>query len=234
MFARAPFPTVRPSYAMAQARYAYLWGRFEQGIAFLQPLVEAYWQLRIADDTFLYMRGFPGFRDVWATLGALHELNGSTAPVRELIDRASQELQDCSFDMDGLLMSFIESGDVPPYLAALRGWSEKFKAQGLATGLPDMREAIVKALHLDDTTKANEILDAVELADNDFRWLDDMRVLAKGYLAQRAGDAEAEKSLGEQFRQRQQYLFEPHHVFAFRLVEAQEVHREAYQAQRKS
>ena len=42
------FPEIPSSHVLAQARYAYLWDRYEEGRACLRPIFEAYKQLRIA------------------------------------------------------------------------------------------------------------------------------------------------------------------------------------------
>ena len=232
LFERAPFPSVPSGFVMAQARYAYLWNKLAEGVALLQPLVDAYWDLGIVDDHFLYTRGFPSFRDVWASLGALHEQQGSLPVMRGFTERAARDLADCNADGMFALLDFIESGDATPYVAGLRRWVEEFRAQGLPTGQPELREAVVAALREPDSDRARGILAAVELGDNDFPWLDDMRLLARCHLSRTAGDEETERLLAEWFRERQPYLFEPYHVFEYRLLDAQEPHRLAYQAER--
>ena len=55
------------NYTLVTARYAYLWGRPDKGAEYLQPIVDAYFDLGIVDDNFLYMRGMPFFSETcWA------------------------------------------------------------------------------------------------------------------------------------------------------------------------
>ena len=53
------FPKVPSSYVLAAARYAYLWGDAERGSKYVAPIADAYFQLGIVDDHFLYVRGLP-------------------------------------------------------------------------------------------------------------------------------------------------------------------------------
>jgi hypothetical protein len=57
--------------ALAQARYAYLFNRCDDGFLFLRPFFEAYRQLRVLDDRFLYMRGVPFFETFWGYLAGV-------------------------------------------------------------------------------------------------------------------------------------------------------------------
>jgi tetratricopeptide (TPR) repeat protein len=63
-FDRARFPGIPAEYALSQARYAYLWNRFDKGRAYIEPLLPIYFDLRILDTTFLYLRGLPFFEEV--------------------------------------------------------------------------------------------------------------------------------------------------------------------------
>jgi len=77
LFDACEFGSLSGGHAMAAARYAYLWGEFERGLSYLDPVLAAYDQLSIVDDHFLHMRNLPFFGNTWATIGALHELRGS-------------------------------------------------------------------------------------------------------------------------------------------------------------
>ena len=46
------FPSLPAAYGLAQARYAYLWGEFARGISYVDPILEAHFDLKVADDTF--------------------------------------------------------------------------------------------------------------------------------------------------------------------------------------
>jgi hypothetical protein len=59
---RVGSPTV-----LAMARYYYLWNRFELGQLVIQPIFNRYYELKIADDMFLSMRGLPMFDESFGT-----------------------------------------------------------------------------------------------------------------------------------------------------------------------
>jgi tetratricopeptide (TPR) repeat protein len=65
LFRAGRFPEIPREYALAQARYAYLWNRYDDGFRFLRPFFDAYQELKILDDHFLYVRGLPFFGQWW-------------------------------------------------------------------------------------------------------------------------------------------------------------------------
>ncbi len=67
-FDKALFPKVPAQYALAEARYAYLWGRPEKGWSYVEPLMPVYFDLKILDTTFLHIQGLPFFQQTWHTL----------------------------------------------------------------------------------------------------------------------------------------------------------------------
>ena len=83
LFASCKFPEVPKNLVLAQVRYAYLWDRYPEGRAMLRPFLEAYKQLNILDDHFLYTRGLPFFGTWWSYLAALSILDRETENLRK-------------------------------------------------------------------------------------------------------------------------------------------------------
>ena len=67
-FDRALFPKVPAQYALAEARYAYLWGRSDKGWSYVEPVMSVYFDLKILDTTFLQLRGLPSSNSPGHTL----------------------------------------------------------------------------------------------------------------------------------------------------------------------
>ncbi len=75
-FDKAMFPKVPAQYALAEARYAYLWDRTNKGWSYVDSLMPVYFELKILDTTFLHIRGLPFFQEAWAYLAAFSQLDG--------------------------------------------------------------------------------------------------------------------------------------------------------------
>ena len=56
---------------MTAARYCYLWDALDDAVALLAQIFEAYFELRIADDHFLYTRRLPFFADAFGAQAAV-------------------------------------------------------------------------------------------------------------------------------------------------------------------
>jgi hypothetical protein len=83
-----------------------------------------------------------------------------------------------------------------------------------------------------DQRQAEQHLASVELREDDFPWLEDVRLLATIAVARRAGDVPADDPRIAQFFERQPRLFEAEHAFHFGLLDEQQVLKEAYRAGR--
>ena len=103
----------------------------------------------------------------------------------------------------------------------------------MPSGYNLMRIALLKAFVAEKSAEAEKYLNDVEIAGNDFQWLHDIRLLAKCSLAHTFGDRQKEEKLKKEFYLKQPLLFEPEHVFDFRLVSYQELLKKEYQNQRK-
>ena len=78
---------------LAMARYYYLWSRFEHGQRVIQPIFDRYYELKIADDMFLYMRGLPMFDESFGYRATFARLAGKLDHARLELVRARSELR---------------------------------------------------------------------------------------------------------------------------------------------
>lgn len=218
LFDRFRFPQVPANHAMVQARYAYLWDRPEKSISYILPMIDLYYELGIADDTFLHIRGMPFFSVVWSSLGAYFELTDNLEAFSRLTETAAERLSDVPFDFLNDQLTAVISGDFSTHLSNLT--TQLNPEYGRPVGYTKLKIAIISGLSADPTT-AEDHLAAVQLESDDFPWLDDLRTLARARIAHVAGDETLEADLQNAFLERQPLLFEPEHVFDSRLVDYQ-------------
>lgn len=232
-FDQAKFPSIPAKYALAQARFAYLWSRLDKALSYIEPLIPPYRSLKILDDNFLYMRGLPFFSQTWAYLAAFHQLLGSLASLRKLTKQMQAECSDFDFEDLNVELTALETQDKSDIQARLEVSITKWRENNWPTGYLLMRYEVLKSQTTHDVVEAERGLDSVNLAQNDFPWLDDMRLLAKCELAHRNKDGLREEQLLDDFFRRQPLLFEPDHAVNFSLLKYQEDLKPKYQRLRK-
>jgi tetratricopeptide (TPR) repeat protein len=232
-FERAKFPHIPAQYALAEARYAYLWNRYEAAADYIRPLIPVYLQMKILDDMFLYIRGLTFFGQVWDYLAAFSKLGGNIGELKELTRKVEAECQDVNSEHLNAHLLAIETGDYSALKAILERRIAEWKPQGFPVGYHKMKYQILCSQSCTDPVQAQRLLDSVTLTPNDFPWLEDMRLLAKCDLAHRFGEAPQEAELRGRFLKQQPMLFEPDHTINFNLLEYQETLKEAYQGARK-
>jgi hypothetical protein len=223
LFDRARFPRVPASYALAQSRYAYLWGDIERALSYVEPVLEMHYKLVIADDTFLYMRGMPFFSQTWAYMAAFCELKGDLARLEAVTENAASRLKDYDSSRLKYFLSCMRTGDFSAYAAHPNG----------GTGYERAKAAVILSLRASSLDLAHEVLEGVQFAANDFPWLGDMILLARCEANHRF-DPSAEPALVESFFLRQPLLFEPDHAVNFRVVSYQETLKQLYQSRRRT
>jgi hypothetical protein len=214
---------------MVQARYAYLWDRYEDGRLMLRPIFDAYKELKILDDNFLHMRGLPFFGTWWATLAALSILERNTSELDEVTDHVVRHCRD--YDFEYLKAELIAYRDDRP--ERMLGHVESIVSKlptGFPTGYWRMKVAVINCRRAGGQAEAEAILDGVVLTDRDFRWLHDVRTLAKAEIAHRNGQPELEKQRIDEFLKRQGMLFEPDIAISFHLLRYQERLKPGYQS----
>lgn len=223
LFDRAVFPRIPPRHALWQSRFAYLWGDLKRAVSYVEPVLEAHFQLGIADDTFLWIRGMPFFSETWAFMAAFAELMGDLDGLDAMTRRAASELKDIDVSFLADFLSCMKLKDFSRY--------EAFLNRG--TGYERTRAAVIHAMRQNEYAEARRILASVRLADNEFPWLADILLLARCEVAHRC-EPDGEAELLEKYFQRQALLFEPHHAVNFRLLAYQELLKPMYQARRRA
>ena len=233
-FDKAMFPKVPARHALAEARYSYLWDRTDKGWAYVEPLMPVYFDLKCLDTTFLHIRGLPFFQQAWAYLAAFSQLNGDFTGLDDLTQRAESECHDVDFDYLKAELEGFRSGDFSLLKERLRSSIQESKSNSFPYGYLAMRLNVLLAQEAVDEQEADRLLDSVILADNDFPWLDDMRLLAKCEQAHKTGNPTQEAELRRQFLDRQTMLFEPDNAITFNLLKYQENLKHDFQETRQS
>jgi tetratricopeptide (TPR) repeat protein len=219
-FSKGRFPELPREFVIAQARYAYLWDRYEDGRSFIRPFFEAYKELRILDDHFLYVRGVPFFGTAWSYLGAFSLLSGEWDELEEVTRFVVKHCSD--YDFEELQLELRAQREGKPQLLIAPMQKRIQAASQFPAGYFQMYVAVANARAADSANEAEAVLAEVVLAEKDLRWLEDIRTLAKAEIAHRFGHAEAEHAHVAAFLQRQPMLFEPDIAFNFHLLRYQE------------
>ncbi len=233
LFDRFRFPSLPASHALAQARYAYLWSETSRAIEFTLPILDVYRQLRIVDDNFLYMRRLPFFSVTWGTLGAFYTLRNDLPAFLSLTNDLASRLQD--YDFAGIL-SFLRAAmenDFSGYISSLEEYRKAYEARGIPSGLLAMKAAVLATRKAANPALAQRDLDSVKLTDQDFGWLEDIRLLAGIDILTGHGQVSPPHALVTDFLRRQPLLFEPNHAFDFQLITIQEALKPTYQSNRQ-
>ncbi len=228
VFDEVKFPKVSAAYALAQARYAYLWGRLEHALAYTLPLLDAYYELKIADDHFVYVRGLPFFGETWSYIGAFLELQGDLKQLDTITTEAEQKLADFDFSYLRDFIACIHSADFTNHMDGLRTQISEHEQFQAPTGVQATKLAILNAQGASQSATAFDHLHNVEITQEDFPWLSDMLLLGQCEVADRFDLPNAD-DLGDEFVRRQALLFEPNHAFNFRMLAYQETLKPRFQ-----
>lgn len=111
LFDRYRFPALPASHALAESRYAYLWGDIDRAVSYVEPVLEMHFKLGIADDTFLYIRGMPFFGQTWAYLAAFYELRRDLSALETITERAASGLKDYDVSTQRRFLESLRTGD---------------------------------------------------------------------------------------------------------------------------
>jgi len=98
MFDKATFPKVSARHVIFAARYCYLWNRYDKSIEYLIQFLKYFYEVKIADDTFLHIRGLPFYSEVWSGLGTSFELINNLAELLKITQESKAKLSDYQFD----------------------------------------------------------------------------------------------------------------------------------------
>jgi hypothetical protein len=225
---RVGSPTV-----LAMARYYYLWNRFELGQRAIQPIFDRYYELKIADDMFLYMRGLPMFDESFGYRATFARLAGKLDQARYELARAGAELSDADVERLGLDLEATKTENWEPVLADLDSLLPSLSAR-LPNGQLRMKQAVLRGRSAMTLEAALAELDDAQLTSNDHAWLEDIRTLARAELFHRFDMREREQAALSEFWPRQAMLFEPNHAFNFGLIDYQETLKPRYQSHRNA
>ncbi|HVS07002.1 MAG TPA: hypothetical protein VHK65_12700 [Candidatus Dormibacteraeota bacterium] len=216
---------------LAMARYHYLWNRFELGQRVIQPIFDHYYELKIADDMFLYMRGLPMFDESFGYRATFARLAGKLDQARYELARAGAELSDADVERLGLDLEATKTGNWEPVLADLDSLLPSLSAR-LPNGQLRMKQAVLRGRSAMTLEAALAALDDAQLTSNDHPWLEDVRTLARAELFHRFDKPEREQAALSEFWPRQALLFEPNHAFHFGFLDYQEKLKPRYQSHR--
>lgn len=221
LFRTCAFPRISREFTLAQARYAYLFGRHEDGLLFLRPFFDAYRQIRVLDDHFLYVRGLPFFGTFWAYFAAFSVMSRQFAELESVTQYVVQSCHDYDFEYLQAELKACRDEAFDDLMRCrqgrLAGLPEKFP-----TGYLRIAIAVIQARQASSLEQAHRILREVPLTPQDFGWLEDVRTLAIAAAAHRFGDEALEGAHREAFLQRQPMLFKPDHAVNFLLLRYQE------------
>jgi tetratricopeptide (TPR) repeat protein len=228
-FDACTFPHLWSRYVLAAARYAYLWGRPEKGVAYLQPIADAYFELRIADDHFVYVRGLPFFAQTWSYLVAFAWMQNSYDSTDELLARAKARLSD--YDFEPLETFYIghKQSDYTSYIVELDDRLKKHDSR-FPTGYLRTQLAALRVVQERDPEMGLSEFDNIVLAKNDFAWLAEIALAHKARAYWKSNRIDEEQRTRTEFVRRQPLLFEPDHAFVFAFLDYQERLRAMYQS----
>jgi tetratricopeptide (TPR) repeat protein len=230
-FQRVRLESVGSRSVLVIARYYYLWNRFELGQLAIQPIFDRYYELKIADDMFLYMRGLPMFDESFGYRATFARLAGKTDQARYELARARSELSDVDVESHELDLEATRTGKWEPVLLNLESLLKSLDAR-TPTGQPRMKRAVLRCRTAMTVEAALGELDAVQLTPDDHAWLEDIRNLARAELFHRFDMPDREQAALSEFLPRQALLFEPNHAFTFGFIDYQETLKPRYQSHR--
>ncbi|MCE0499031.1 MAG: hypothetical protein LV481_13915 [Methylacidiphilales bacterium] len=222
------FPKLPARWALAQARYAYIWDFPERGMNCLRPIFKAYFDLKIADDHFLYIRGLPFFGQTWHYLVCFAWMKRDFSEAQQITNDSAAKLSDYDFEKHKSFLNCFLNSDFAPFAEKLRGLIQECSKQNWPVGIQSMQLAGLVADLEQDFSTAERSIAAVQLTATDFPWLEDVRTILLAKLNHKHGRPDEEK-YKQQFLQKQKLLFEPDHAVAFFLLEYQELLKRDYQ-----
>ena len=222
LFSACHFPDVPRELALAQARYAYLWDRYDAGRDFLRPFFKAYKKLGILDDHFLNVRGLPFFGTAWSCLAAFSVLTGEWEELEELTRYVARHCHGYNFEELQTELRAHRERKPELLIAPLERRLQSLATSRIPQGYLYMNIAVARARTSHSAEEAERMLADVALCADDRPWLEDIRTLAKAEIAARFDKPDIESANLEIFLQRQPLLLEPDIALTFHLLEYQE------------
>jgi hypothetical protein len=233
-FDHCSFPKLPAAWSLAQARYAYLWNFAERGSNYVRPIFKAYFDLGIVDDHFLYVRGLPFFGQTWNYMICFAWMKRDFSEAQQITNDAVSKLRDYDFETQKQLLSCFQSSNFEPFADDVRLLIQKWSNENRSMGFQNMQLAGLVADLEREFSVAEKSISGVQLKQNDFPWLEDVRTILLAKLNHKHGRFEDEVKYKQQFLQRQKLLFEPDHAVSFFLLEYQELLKQDYQKGKRS
>jgi len=221
LFDECPFPSVSSAFTLAMSRYAYLFSEHGRGIKYLENLIEAYKNIKVLDDHFLYVRGLPFFSTTWANLAAHCVLSDQQEFLQATTEEIGSICHDYDFEVLGMDLQAVVSNDYSAMVEPLQARIDASKNYTGHDGYMALQLSVFHSFSSETYPIAMETLEKRKLSDNDFPWLEDMRTLAKAAVSNRFRE-DSETGLIDSFLENQPLLFEPEHVVNFGLLTYQE------------
>jgi len=222
------FPNLPAIWTLAQARYAYLWNFTERGLSCIRPIFKAYFDLKIADDHFLYTRGLPFFGQTWNYMVCFAWMKRDFSEAKQIINDAAKKLTDYDFEGQKNFLTCVENSNFVPFAEKVRSSIQEYSKQNWPVSFQAMQLAGLGVDVERDFSSAETAIRSIQLKQNDFPWLEDVRTILLAKLNHKYGRPDEEKHK-QQFLQKQKLLFEPDHVVSFFLLEYQELLKQDYQ-----
>ncbi|MBV9111135.1 MAG: hypothetical protein JO306_17145 [Gemmatimonadetes bacterium] len=223
LFRSSRFPEVPREYAFAEARYAYLCSRYDDGFSSIEPFYQEFVKLRILDDNFLFVRGMPFFGDWWAHAAAFAILAGRPADLESITRYFAAMGSDYDFEQLQAEWAAYRDDDPARLVPRLEQRLDYTEKNGFPAGYARMALAAARSRTAPTLDDARRILGAVILSSTDNPWLDDVRTLALAEAAHRFGDADEEQARTNAFLARQPMLLQPDLALRFHLLRYQEL-----------
>jgi hypothetical protein len=224
-----PHPKEHGRIQMTAARYAWYCDDLERATAYVQPVLEAFYEMSDGDDATLYSRGLPFVRDVLYFVAAVHALRGDLAPARRVVAETHERMSNVDLADVMLFLDCKATNDFRPVLEA----RERDDSLAFSGGIIPTQMGVIRAQLTADPNAAVELLRRIVLPRQHVPWLNDVILLAVCQLAGRAGNEPEESRLRADFVRRQPMLLEPNHAMYFNLLEYQESLKPAAQAARR-
>lgn len=214
---------VEGHFLIAIAGMCYLWDYPALGQRVLDDVFQRYYELRIADDHRVFMRGLPFFGVTFGHRVVLSKLEGDLKIAFEEFQLARRTLRDYEFDHDlGPTLKAWITGNWRPVIESLTKSIRESEEHGYPSGEGRMAKAVHESRLCTSRDDAFNLLDSVKITESHSQWLEDVRTLAKAEACHRHGDAKQEQGFLQDFFSEQPKLFEPDNVFWFNFYDYQE------------
>lgn len=227
-FDHTVFPNIPSTYVLAEARYCYLWNLYDAGLRYVNSLIPFYLQLKILDTNFLYMRGMPFFQQTWEYIVAFSKLKGDYSMSDKVLDEIKQNCSDIDFEYLEMTYNCEKNGNFEPLIQSLMKRLPEIKNNNFPNGYQRLQISILESRKMNLYEDSINHIKSVLLAENDFPWLEDMKVLAMCEISNRFKKEKEEKNYQEYFINKQALLFEPDNALNFFLIDYQEKIKDIY------